>query len=496
LRSQESFEMENPGIAALITAASWEATLALSDTERWKMEASVHTLSQALSEGRKVYGVTQGFGPLVVYDADDSSTAQGLGLIAHLAVGQGPPLSPEVTRLMLWLRLSGMKQGYSAVPVECWLRLAALWNRGFTPVVPCEGSVSASGDLVPLAHAAFAFAGIGEAWDASTAAGWTRVSAQQVLSAIGAVACTWSAREALAFVNGTSASLALACHNHLTITRLARALAALTGRIACLLGVDPAPYSAGVAEVRGHEGHIRAAEWIRAEMMPGALAESGRPVQEPYSLRCAPQVIGAVIDQLSMHESLLMHEALSCTDNPITWQGSVLHGGNFHALPVALCSDQQALCIHQLAFLAERQLALILDPCHNGGKPPMLTPHPGPASGLAGVQIAATAFVAKIRQLAYPATLTALPTNLGNQDHVPMALNGANTVTDIVQLAWLVMGSLALAVTQWTYLDQRTIEAGTIWADLATSFPPLHHDRPLAAEVRQAAQCLERMRTG
>ena len=123
--------MDHERIEALIIAARWEATLSLSDKERWKMEESVHTLSNALSVGRKVYGVTQGFGPLVGYNADDSSTAQGLGLISHLAVGQGEPLAPEVTRLMLWLRLSGMKQGHSAVPVEFWLRLAALWNHGF-----------------------------------------------------------------------------------------------------------------------------------------------------------------------------------------------------------------------------------------------------------------------------------------------------------------------------------------------------------------------------
>jgi histidine ammonia-lyase len=488
--------MDNAGIAALLRAASWEATLALSDNERMKMDESVRTLSQALSQGREVYGVTQGFGPLVGYNADDSPTAQGLGLISHLAVGQGAPLSPAVTRLMLWLRLAGMKHGYSAVPVEFWLQLATLWNRGFTPVVPCEGSVSASGDLVPLAHAAFAFAGVGEAWDGSPAAGWTRVSAQRALAAIGVDECSWSAREALAFVNGTSASLALVCHNHWAIMHLARALGALTGRIACLLGTDPVPYSPGVAEVRGHGGHIEAAKWIRAELMSGSPLTAERPLQEPYSLRCAPQVIGAVLDQLCVQEGILMREALGCTDNPITWQGNVLHGGNFHALPVALCSDQQALGVHQLAFLAERQLALVLDPHFNGGKPPMLTPDPGPASGLAGVQIAATSFVAKIRQLAYPATLTALPTNLGNQDHVPMALNGANTVADIIRLAWLVIGSLALAVTQWTYLDQRSNEGGTIWADLATNFHPLHHDRALAAEVRQAAQTLEGMGIG
>jgi histidine ammonia-lyase len=310
--------MDNAGIAALITAANWKAKLALSDKERWKMEESVRTLTQALSEGQKVYGVTQGFGPLAAYTADGSSTAQGLGLISHLAVGQGAPLSPEVTRLMLWLRLSGMKHGYSAVPVEFWLRLATLWNHGFTPVVPGEGSVSASGDLVPLAHAAFAFAGIGEVWEGSTATGWTRVSAQRALSKVGAEKCTWSAREALAFVNGTSASVALVCHNHQAIMRIARALAALSGRIAFLLGVDPAPYSAAVAEVRGHEGHIHAAEWIRSEFTPGTITQFGRPLQEPYSLRCAPQVIGAALDQLRMQEGILMREALGCTDNPVT----------------------------------------------------------------------------------------------------------------------------------------------------------------------------------
>lgn len=481
------------GVAALLAAAGWQATLTLVNEEREQMEESVRTLSHALSLGGKVYGVTQGFGPLVAYKAEGASQAQGLGLIAHLAVGQGECLSPDVTRFMLWLRLSGMKRGYSAVSVEFWRILAALWERGFTPVVPRDGSVSASGDLVPLAHAALAFAGVGEAWQGSTAVGWTRVSAEAALAALGVEPCAWDAREALAFVNGTSASLALACYHHQGILRLARALAAITGRTACLLGANPEAYHPGLAEVRGHVGHMRATEWIRAEFRGSANAGAERPLQEPYSLRCAPQVIGAVLDQLTLQESLLVREALGCSDNPVTWGGEVLHGGNFHALPVALCSDQQALCIHQLAFLAERQLALLLDPTHNRGKPPMLTPHPGPASGLAGVQIAATSFVAKIRQLAYPATLTALPTNLGNQDHVPMALNGANTVGELLQFAWLVLGSLGLALNQWTHLDQRRVEAGDFWADLLASFPPLEHDRPLAAEVRQSAQCFETM---
>ncbi|MCC5670641.1 aromatic amino acid ammonia-lyase [Nostoc sp. CHAB 5784] len=472
-------------VAYLIQNAAWNAKLSLSPQKRKHMEEGALALSQKLAAGCKVYGITQGFGPLVRFDASPSSSNQGMGLISHLATGQGKPLTPDVTRFMLWLRLQGMTQGHSAVSPDFWLKLAELWNRGFTPVVPRDGSVSASGDLIPLAHAALAFAGIGEAWSGSPDSGWTRIPAKEALSTLGVEPIVWPAREALAFVNGTTVSLAATCYNYQSIYIMARALAALSGRIAYLLGANPEPYTPKISLVRGQPGQIRAAKWIRAELTPEMCVKKGRPLQEPYSLRCAPQVIGAVIDHLSLQESILVQEALGCTDNPVVCDGEVLHGGNFHALPVALCSDQQALCLQQLAFLAERQLALLLNPEHNGGKPPMLTPNPGPTSGLAGVQIAATSFVSKIRQLAYPATLTSLPTNLGNQDHVPMALNGANTVAETIQLAWLVIGSLALALNQWTHLEQSKSTAGTVWAELQARFKPLDTDLSLAEDVHK-----------
>jgi histidine ammonia-lyase len=480
-------------LSELLAKSDWQSKLELSEADFQRMTASAQALQRAVERGDRVYGVTQGFGPLVRYEASASREVQGLGLISHLAAGQGEPLSPHVSRYMLWLRLKGMTRGYSAVEPEAWQTLAEFWNRGFTPVIPRDGSISASGDLVPLAHAALAFAGVGRAWFYSPERGWQTAPASEVLDQLQLTPHVWTAREALAFVNGTSASLAVASFNHESILAMARCMAAISGRISFLLRTNQQAYAPGVGIARNQPGQIQAAAWIREELYEiASLAPNpARPLQEIYSLRCAPQVIGAVVDQLAAQETILQQEAQGCTDNPIIFEDTVLHAGNFHAMPVGLCSDTQALCLHQLAFLAERQLALIVDPVHNGNKPPLLTPTPGPQSGFAGVQIAATSFISKIRQLAYPASLTPLPTNLGNQDHVPMALNGANTVADLCKYGWLILGSLALAVTQWTHLDGQQAAGETIWGQLQQGFAPLERDRPLAPEVRQAATLLQ-----
>jgi histidine ammonia-lyase len=457
------------------------------DDERRMLEAR-DQLDAYVAAGGEVYGVTTGFGPLASYAADRESGGQGAGLIAHLAVGQGAPLSPEATRLMVWLRLEGMKTGRSAVAPELWLRLAALWNAGFTPVVPSEGSVSASGDLVPLAHAARAFAGEGEAWwREGDAVGRRR--AGEVLARIGGEPVRWDARSALAFVNGTTASLAVTCLNHVGLSAMSRMEAALSGRIAGLLKVSVEPFSPRLAEVRGDEGHAVASAWIRSELPPGEGI--GRALQEPYSARCSPQVVGAVLDQLFATEALLLREADGCSDNPVLVDGRVLHGGNFHAALVGLCSDQLALCVHQIAYLAERQLAVLVDPRLNGGLPPLLACRPGATSGLAGVQIAASSFVARIRQLASPASLTAIPTNLWNQDHVPMALNGAVATADAIRLGWLVLAALAIGVNQVAFLLDETPDAEP-WQTIAEAIRPVEADRALDEDVRAAAEIIER----
>ncbi|QVQ51824.1 aromatic amino acid lyase [Spiractinospora alimapuensis] len=477
-------------VGSLLRDAAEDALIAPCSAEELAgMRASVHTLADTVATDQ-VYGVTRGFGALVEYEAAASRLAQGTGLISHLGTGQGEPLSPQVSRLVLWLRLQSMRRGFSAVEPEFWDQIAGLWNRGFTPVIPSEGTVSASGDLQPLAHAALAFTGFGEAWTRGDTGQWTRQPAQDALRALGHHPLRWPAREALGFVNGSSVSLAVSLVNHRESLLIARAVAALTARIVRLLQATPEAYDDAFATARGQAGQRTAARWIRDDLPVDAKRGHDRPLQEPYSLRCAPQVIGAVLDQLALTEDILVREAEGCTDNPISHEGRILHGGNFHALPVGLCSDQAGLALHQVAYLAERQLALLCSPGTNGGMAPMLTPNPGAATGVAGVQLSATSFVSRIRQLVYPASLTSLPTNGANQDHVPMALNGAASVTKAVDLAWLIVGSLAVAVAQGSALVPTPLPTPHPWSALAELSPPMDLDRPLAAEVRAAASLM------
>ncbi|MEU1756871.1 aromatic amino acid ammonia-lyase [Micromonospora matsumotoense] len=475
------------GLGKLIVGALRSERLTLTGEDRDRMARGVRDLDRWVASGRDAYGVTRGFGPLVRYPAAGDGHEQGLNLIHHLCAGQGRPLGVAASRLLVWLRLQGMRLGHSAVAPETWEALADLVRRGLVPVVPGEGSVSASGDLIPLAHAAQAFAGQGLAW-------WRGrpTAAAEVIGRLECRPLRWPGRAALAFVNGCGASLAVTMLNHAELAGQARACAALTARIVGLLGCSREPYAKPVHRVRGHPGQLRAARWIEGELTGSPRTAASRPLQEPYSLRCAPQVVGAVLDQLALQEQPLLREATGCTDNPVTIDGAVWHGGNFHAAPGGLASDLLSLCAHQLAYLAERQLALVLDPGHNGGQSPLLAADPGRNSGFAGVQIAASGMVAKIRQLAHPATLTALPTNLGNQDHVPMALNGAVAGTEIVRLGWLVIGSLAVAVAQLARLLDATPPPGSGWHRLQDRVAPLDRDRPLAEDVRAAAGIVRR----
>ncbi|MFI6457878.1 aromatic amino acid lyase [Streptosporangium amethystogenes] len=479
-------------LAEIARSASWDGRVdPCDDADIARMEASAATVAKHLAADQPIYGLTQGFGPLVTYAAE-SEMEQGSSLISHLGTGQGRPLSPEVSRLIFWLRLNSMRRGFSAVSPEFWQTLADLWNAGFTPVIPRDGTVSASGDLQPLAHAALTFTGFGEAWMRGAGGGWETRPAREALAALGAEPFEWPVREALAFVNGTGASLAVSILNHQSAVRLVRAAAMLTGRLATLLRANSEHYADGHAFARGQLGQLTAARWIRQELPAGLVRDERRPLQEPYSLRCAPQVLGAVLDQLTSAGDVLAREASGCQDNPIAYEGQILHGGNFHAMPVGLASDQIGLSLHMAAYLAERQLGLLLSPATNGDLPPMLTPRAGRGCGLAGVHISATSFVSRIRQVVYPASLTTLPTNGWNQDHVPMALNGANAVSDGLELGWLAIGSLALGVAQLAVMVGEEPRADGIWAELAEISPPLDADRPMAREVRDARDLLDR----
>jgi len=479
-------------LSDIVRRASWDAEIEpLNEADLAALEVSTAAVNKKLAADEPIYGLTRGFGPFVDYQAE-SELEQGNSLISHLGTAQGRLLSPEMCRLVLWLRLNSIRKGRSAVSPDFWRILADLWNRGFTPAIPRDGTVSASGDLQPLAHAALAHTGYGETWVRDAAGGWRTQPATKTLADLGVEPITWPVREALAFVNGTGVGLAVGITNHQSALRLVRAGAMLTGRVAHLLEANPEHFHAGHAIARRQYGQHITAEWIRREMRPDATRGGDRPLQEPYSLRCGPQVLGAVLDQLRFAGDLLEREADGCTDNPIVHEGDVLHGGNFHAMPVGFANEQIGLALHMAAYLAERQIGLVLSPTTNGGLPPMLTPRAGRGCGVAGVQISSTSFVARIRQLVYPASLTTLPTNGWNQDHVPMALNSANGVSDALELGWLTIGSLGLTVAQLgATLGHEPGDEGP-WAELARISPPVDEDRPMAAEVRAATALLDR----
>lgn len=477
-------------VAELLARSSWRAVLTAEPAARAAMVRARDKVV-AWADEAPVYGMTSGFGPLVGHAADLDTLRQADGLIGHLTVGQGPALPAGTVRTMVWLRLKGMALGHSGVALEVWDTLAEQWNRGFTPLVPSEGSLSASGDLIPLAHAAAASAGDGKALLREDRT-WRTTSSTEALRAVNAQPVRWDARSSLAFVNGTSAALSMALHNHLRLAALARVCAMVTARLVVLLGCNREPYSDEVARVRRHPGHRAAAAMIRRGI--GDLAANpARPLQEPYSLRCAPQVVGAVLDQLRLQGQVLVAEAEGCADNPVLVDDRLWHGGNFHAASVGHASEQHALCVHQLAFLVERQLALVLDPRHNGDLAPLLAPQPGRTSGFAGVQLAATSHLGAIRQRCVPASTTAVPTNLGNQDHVPMALNSAVGVAEMLQRAWWIVGSLLLPATRLARLTPGAPWHGVhpLWAALADRHPDLTADRALAGEITEAARLAE-----
>ena len=458
------------------------------------MQASCRRLQADIHQGAQIYGVSRGFGPLAEFDASSDGNQQGLGLIHHLANGHGPALAPQATADMLALRLLGMRRGFSAISIEDWNCLASYQRAGFIPVVPSKGSVSASGDLIPLAHAALALSGRGGAWKLGSDGSWGEVPARDRLAELALQPHQWQARSALAFVNGTSASLAVALGNARRIKQLAWSIASLTGVIVGLLGCSSEPYEPGVVAARGGlKGHAIASAWIRSGVGVHTPGLQGRRLQEPYSLRCAPQIIGSVLDHLEATDCLLLQEAVGCSDNPVVMSNGILHAGNFHAINAGLTSDGHVLLAHQLGFLAERQLALLLEPRLNGELPALLADRPGATSGLAGVQLAASAATAEIRQRSGPATVTALPTNLYNQDIVPMSLVGALRTTEAIDLVERILGSLGVAVAQ---VAQRLRAAlhdrgrPAWWTDLIIECPLLREDRPLHVEVDRASALL------
>ncbi len=436
---------------------------------------------------RPVYGAKTGFGALVGFAGRSSEADQCDNTLAHLGAGQGPDLPLDIARASLLVRTWSLAQGLSGVSPHVVEGLAAMFATTFVPAIPRYGSVGASGDLIPLAYAAQALRGRGHAY-----LDGVRLPAFEALTSAGLSPLELDGRDALALVNGTSVTTAATALALSSVRASHRALADLTCLLVDVLGADPGFVDARLISAFGHTGAVSAGEWMRS-MLSGIQPTGERALQEPYSIRCSPQLLGAAEDALRYVDGVVAADLGGVSDNPLFFPGDdlVAHGGNFFGQPSAFAADVLAMVTASLGNLAERQLDLLVDPARNTGLPPMLAAGPGQQHGLQGVQLATTAFIAEIRRNVLPASTQSLPTNLHNQDVVPFGTQAALRSYDLAVLLRLLCGSLALGLRQAVHVGGRRPTAprcAALLDALATAIEPVDPDRPLDEDVRVAAE--------
>lgn len=454
------------------------------------IEKSAAAVAAIVAKGEPVYGINTGFGKLasVRIDAADLETLQRNIVLSH-AAGVGEPMPVPVARLMMALKLASLAQGASGVRPAVTALLENLLAKGLTPLVPCQGSVGASGDLAPLAHMTAAMIGTGDFFVAGD-----RVPAAKALAAAGLAPLTLGAKEGLALLNGTQFSTAYALAALFGAENLFRA-ALVTGALStdAARGSD-APFDPRIHALRRHRGQIETADALRALMAGSAIRASHRTnderVQDPYCLRCQPQVMGAALDVLRQAASTLATEANGVSDNPLIFadDGEALSGGNFHGEPVAFAADMIAIALCEIGSLAERRVAMLVDPALSG-LPAFLTPKPGLNSGFMLPQVTAAALVSENKQRAYPASVDSIPTSANQEDHVSMSAHGARRLLPMVENAVAVIGIELLAAAQGCDFhdplrSSRPLEE--VRAILRREVPHLVEDRYMCADMDKA----------
>jgi histidine ammonia-lyase/tyrosine ammonia-lyase len=436
---------------------------------------------------RPVYGAKTGFGALVGFAGRADEADQCDNTLAHLGAGQGPDLPAGIVRASLLVRAWSLAQGVSGVSGHVVDGLAAMFATTFVPAVPRYGSVGASGDLIPLAYATQALRGRGHAY-----VDGERLPADEALRRTGLSPLSLDGRDALALVNGTSVTTAATTLALDHVRASHRAIQDLTCLLVDVLGADPGFLDPRLIAAYGHAGAVAVADHMRG-VLAGTEPSGTRPLQEPYSIRCSPQLLGAAEDALRYVDGVVAADLAGVSDNPLFFPDDdlVAHGGNFFGQPAAFAADVLAMVTAALGNLAERQLDLLVDPVRNTGLPPMLAAGPGRQHGLQGVQLATTALVAEIRRAATPAGTQSLPTNLHNQDVVPFGTQAALRAVEVADLLRLLCGSLALGLRQAVHVGGRRPTApgcAALLDALAAAIEPVDPDRPLDADVRVAAE--------
>ena len=411
--------------------------------------ASAEAVGRIVAKGEPAYGINTGFGKLasVRIGTEDLATLQRNIVLSH-AAGVGEASPEPVARLMLALKLASLGQGASGVAPVTIALLEALLAKRMTPVIPAQGSVGASGDLAPLAHMAAALIGVG----AIDVAG-VRTPAAEALADAGLAPLTLGPKEGLALLNGTQFSTANALAGLFEAERVFQT-ALITGALSteAAKGSDT-PFDPRIHALRRQPGQIEAGDALRALMAGSAIRAShlkdDERVQDPYCLRCQPQVMGAALDVLRQAATTLGFEANGVSDNPLIFSETdeALSGGNFHAEPVAFAADMIALTLCEIGSLAERRVAMLVDAALSG-LPAFLTPKPGLNSGFMIPQVTAAALVSENKQMAYPASVDSIPTSANQEDHVSMAAHGARRLLTMAKNVQAVVGIELLAAAQ------------------------------------------------
>lgn len=509
LLSRDALDVGGPlGVEDVFAVSQGQRPLHLGEAAARRMRASERSLLRLVADRRLIYGVTTGYGPLAGRGiAPDCAAELQHNLLLHLASGVGAPLSETHTRALMVVRAANLARGHSAIGQQVFQLLLDCINRGVVPVVPEMGTVGASGDLTPLAHVALVLVGEGEAL-----VDGARLPGREALEQRGLSPVTLGHKEGIALVNGTSAMTGISAVNAVLARRAAvygLRLGLMYGEV---MGARSDAWDARFGRVRPHPGQQRVHRdllaWSkdstrlhRAEASPrripsvnedGVTAEAPVP-QDPYSLRCLPQIFGAVHDVLDFHEGVVATEIVSATDNPLVFADcdEVLHGGNFYGQHVAFAADAVANAVIKIAVHAERSLARICNPLLNGGLPPFLTGGTvGLHSGFMGAQVTSSALVAEMRTLATPASIQSIPTNNDNQDVVTMGTIAARKTAKLLDLCWQVLAIHAMALTQASELqggEGFCDSSRRLAAAVRAVSAPLDRDRSLAAEISTVA---------
>ena len=461
---------------------AWTAprALALDGEVRGGVDAAARLVSDIVADGRIVYGVNTGFGLLARTRIDSARVAElQRSLVLSHSAGTGAPLDDRVVRLTLLLKIASLARGYSGVRYEVVEALLRLYNAGVLPVIPSQGSVGASGDLAPLAHLAGVLIGEGEA----RSHGET-LAAAAALARAGLDPLALGPKEGLALLNGTQVSTALALCALFAAERLfAAALVAGALSVDACLGSDT-PFDARVQALRASRGQSDVAQALRDLLAGSAIRASHRDcprVQDPYSLRCQPQVMGACLDQMRHAAAMLLDEANAVSDNPLVFadEGEVLSGGNFHAEAVAFAADGLALALAEIGALSERRVALLMD-ANLTGLPPFLVRDGGVNSGFMIAQVTAAALASENKALSTPRSVDSLPTSANQEDHVSMATNAALRLAPMASNGTAIVAVELLAAAQGVELR----------APVPTSAPL----RQALARIRREAAFWERDR--